>query len=985
MASEYGETEKKTDYGAMEKKWQDIWAKKELNLADRDDRPKFMLIFAYPGVTGYLHVGHMRGFSYVDAIGRYKRMTGYNVMFPVGAHATGNGSISLANKIRKELPEWKADKTKDDGTIGYLLRNGCPEEKIEELTEPMNVVNFFCDVYVNEYWKRFGFLADWRRFTCTLYPDYGKFIQWQFRKLHQKGLLIQKPYFAPACPNCGPVAVDASETDISKGGSAETQEYTLLKFRHGDEYLIAATLRPETVYGQVCFWVNPDVEYVKVKHGDETWIVSPQAAQKMSYQMDDIEVVGKIPASEMMGWMCVAPMIHREIPVLPATFCNPDVGTGLVTSVPSDAPDDWISLDHIKKHPEMITSYGIDRSVIDAIEPIAIIDMEGYGEFPAKTIIDRMGITEPGDPKLVEAKKQVYKDGFHTGKMNSACGEFAGLRVEEAQQKMKQAMIESGEADVFHDLTEEVVCRCGQRVYIKRIDDQWFINYGDQKLTEVTSEHCRTMDINPVEYYNNVHGVLNWFRERACVRLGNWLGTRFPYDDKWIIEAISDSTLYPIYYIVSMYANDGRLKPEQMNEEFFDYVFLGEGDADSVSASSGIDTALVEQIRKDVEYWYPLDLNLGGKEHMTVHFPAFLMNHTAILPKDMWPRGIMVNWYVTGKKNKVTGKGDKISKSKGGAQPIPGAAERFGVDALRLYYAHIASPFADVEWDDSIVISYRQRLDRIMSMIEELLASAKDGEMTGIDEWLVSRFNGHVGIIRTAMDKFDLRQLASTAYIEMFNDMKWYIRRGGDNRCALMKALRMWINAMMPVTPHTAEELWEKAGFDGLVSEAQFPEYDEGLDSPIAEYGEDLIRNIIADSAQIIKVTGIQPKKVVLYTASAWKRKVFGMAADLLSEGKLDIPGLTKKCMAEEDLRKNGKAVSDLAKKTAADYMRSTPDKMRPIVELDETGHLINAAEFISQDIGVTVEVLNADSEGIYDPQNKARTAIPGRPAIYIE
>lgn len=550
---------------------------------------------------------------------------------------------------------------------------------------------------------------------------------------------------------------------------------------------------------------------------------------------------------------------------------------------------------------------------------------------------------------------------------------------------MKQAMIESGEADVFHDLTEEVVCRCGQRVYIKRIDDQWFINYGDQKLTEVTSEHCRTMDINPVEYYNNVHGVLNWFRERACVRLGNWLGTRFPYDDKWIIEAISDSTLYPIYYIVSMYANDGRLKPEQMNEEFFDYVFLGEGDAGSVSASSGIDTALVEQIRKDVEYWYPLDLNLGGKEHMTVHFPAFLMNHTAILPEDMWPRGIMVNWYVTGKKNKVTGKGDKISKSKGGAQPIPGAAERFGVDALRLYYAHIASPFADVEWDDSIVISYRQRLDRIMSMIEELLASAKDGEMTGIDEWLVSRFNGHVGIIRTAMDKFDLRQLASTAYIEMFNDMKWYIRRGGDNRCALMKALRMWINAMMPVTPHTAEELWEKAGFDGLVSEAQFPEYDEGLDSPIAEYGEDLIRNIIADSAQIIKVTGIQPKKVVLYTASAWKRKVFGMAADLLSEGKLDIPGLTKKCMAEEDLRKNGKAVSDLAKKTAADYMRSTPDKMRPIVELDETGHLINAAEFISQDIGVTVEVLNADSEGIYDPQNKARTAIPGRPAIYIE
>ena len=89
--------------------------------------------------------------------------------------------------------------------------------------------------------------------------------------------------------------------------------------------------------------------------------------------------------------------------------------------------------------------------------------------------------------------------------------------------------------------------------------------------------------------------------------------------------------------------------------------------------------------------------------------------------------------------------------------------------------------------------------------------------------------------------------------------------------------------------------------------------------------------------------------------------------------------------MAEEDLRKNGKAVSDLAKKTAADYMRSTSEKLRPIIELDETAHLSSAAEFISQEIGSPVEILNADIEGIYDPQNKSRVAIPGRPAIFIE
>ena len=379
------------DYGTMEAKWQARWAEAGLDRSERDEsKPKFMIIFAYPGVTGYLHVGHLRGYTYVDAINRYKRMTGYNVLFPVGTHATGNGGISLFNRISRG----------DEATIDYLKRNGCTDEELASLKDPMSVVEFFNKVYVNDYWKRFGFLADWRRFTCTLYPDYGKFIQWQFRKLHDAGLLIQKPYYAPACPSCGPVAVDPSETDISKGGRAETQEYTLLKFRHGDEFLIAATLRPETVYGQVCFWVNPEVEYRRIRKDGEVWIVSPQASEKLQLQKDGIEEIGTIPGAEMIGWMCEAPMIHREIPVFPATFCDPDVGTGLVTSVPSDAPDDWISLEAVKKDPALKERYGLSQELIDSVVPISIIEMKGYGDFPAKDMIDRLGIKQPGDPKL---------------------------------------------------------------------------------------------------------------------------------------------------------------------------------------------------------------------------------------------------------------------------------------------------------------------------------------------------------------------------------------------------------------------------------------------------------------------------------------------------------------------------------------------------------------------------------------------------------
>lgn len=954
------------DHRKMEKKWQDAWAKAGLNKADSDKKKKFMLIFAYPGVTGYLHVGHMRGYTYVDAIGRFKRMTGHNVLFPVGTHATGNGPISLANRVRN----------KDPDTIDYLVRNGCPEDKLNDLTDPMNVVDFFNDIYVNDYWKRFGFLADWRRFTCTLYPDYGRFIEWQFRKLMDAGLLIQKPYYAPFCPSCGPVAIDASETDISKGGNAETQEYTLLKFKCGDVFLVAATLRPETVYGQVNFWVNPEVEYVKMKKGSETWIVSPQAAEKLSYQMDDISVIGKIHGKEMIGWMCQAPMIRRSVPVFPASFCDPAVGTGLVTSVPSDAPDDWISLRDVKNDNELINRYpGLTREMIDNAHPISIISMEGYGDFPAKDVIEQMGIERSGDPRLVEAKKQVYKDGYHMGRMKEICGPFAGMRVEEAKDKMKQAMIDSGEAELFHDLSEEVICRCGLPVMIRRVDDQWFINYADESLTKTTQDHCRTMNIVPSEYSSNVQGVLSWFRERACVRQGKWLGTKFPFDQRWTIEAISDSTLYPVYYVISHYANEGRIQPEQMNEAMFDLVMLGKGDPKEVSKSTGISEDILKQMRNDIEYWYPLDLNLGGKEHMTVHFPTFLFNHVAIMPREDWPKGIMVHWYITGKKG-------KISKSKGGAQPIPGAAEKFGVDALRLYYAHVASPFADVEWDEDIIVSYRQRIDRIYGFIEELKNAGSNKAEEGIDRWLVSRMNTHIRTMREAMDCYDLRQSASISYFEILNDMRWYVRRGGSNSAVIRDVLSIWIRSMCPMTPHTAEELWELCGFEGLASSADYPENDDSLISSGAEYGEELIRSVMSDIGQIIKVTGMDAKRVIVYTSPKWKSDVLRMAAELHNDGKLDIPSLTKAAMADESVRKNGKTASELAKKFATEIARNSYSL--DVLGLNEYEHLKGAEKFIGSEIGVGVEVMSADGPA-YDPQNKSKVAIPGRPAIYLE
>ncbi len=828
------------DFQKIEQKWQKKWQEKKVFEANRDEKKKkFFMIFAYPGISGYLHVGHMRGFSYTDIITRYKRMQGFNVLFPVGTHASGNQAIAFAKKVQTNNIEW----------IEYLLANGCKKEKIKTLNTPEKIVEHFNNVYQEESWKKFGFLYDSRRFTCTIYPDYNKFIQWQFKKLKDAGLLVQKPYFATACPVHGPLAVDASETDISKGGNAEKQEFTLLKFKYKDKYLVAATLRPETIFGQTNLWINPEVDLVEIKAGKENWIVSKEAFEKLKHQKESVKLIGDFK-EQLIGKFVIAPGIKKEIIVLPSRFVDANIGTGIVTCVPSDAPYDYIALKELQENAKDIKKYKLDEKVVKSIKIIPIIETKKYGENAGVKVVEENKIKNQDDKRLEELTQEVYKEGFHTGVLLKTCGKYVGMRVIEAKEKMKEELIKSGSADTMFDLSEEVICRCGERVIIKRINDQWFIRYSDKNLTELSKKHSKTIKIKPEQYKNNIESVLDWFQDRACARLGSWLGTKLPFDERWIIEPISDSTLYPLYYLVSLYFNQGKIKLEEMNEEFFDYVFLGKGKPKK---------EIWNEIRKDVLYWYPLDINLGGKEHQTVHFPVFVMNHVGILPKEMWPKGIFVNYW-------VLGKGNKISKSKGGAQPIPEAIKQFGVDAMRLYYAHIAGPEADVVWDEEIVSSYRKNLEKIYSLYENALG-VKGKKKEELDDKLLISLNKELKKINESLDNFDLRVAANSAFFLLAASLREYLQNGGENKEIILEFLEKWIKVMSPFCPHITEELWEKMGHKDFISTSEWPKVDEAV-FKVKTKEIDLNEKYIKYIKELIgkfELNGVSVKKIFVY------------------------------------------------------------------------------------------------------------------------
>lgn len=940
------------DFNSIQTKWQDKW--KDLGNTKPSDKPKFFMIFAYPGISGYLHVGHMRGYSYTDAICRYKRMTGHNVLFPVGTHASGNQAIAFAKKVQNNDKNW----------IEYLKRNGCPEDLIPKLTTPEKIVDYFNGVYL-DFWKKFGFLCDWERFTSTVYPDYNKFIQWQFKKLQDNNLLVQKPYFATACMNCGPVAVDASETDISKGGSAEKNEYVLLKFKFGDAYLLAATLRPETIYGQTNMWVNPDATYTKIKYENEFWIVSKQAAEKLSYQKDGIEIIEDIPGKNFVGKSCVAPGIDRELIILPSSFTNPDIGSGFVTSVPSDAPFDYIALEDIKKNKELQKKYNLTKAQLD-IKLIPIIKSKGFDLYPAKEIVEKLKITSQEDKeKLEEATAEIYKVGFHTGVMRDNCGKYSGMKVVEAKELMKQDLLDSKKADIMYDLSEEVICRCGGKVIVKRIDDQWFIKYSDKNLTNKTKKHAKTMLILPEEYYNNIGSVLDWFQDRACARLGSWLGTKF--DKKWTIEPISDSTLYPAYYIVSKFVNNKQLKPEQLTEEFFDYVYLGKGDSKKISESIKCKKELLEEVKQEFDYYYPLDINLGGKEHKTVHFPVFLMNHVGILPKDKWPKGIFIN-------NWVVGKGTKISKSKGGAVPIPDAVENYGVDGMRLYYAHIGSPHTDIVWTEETVKSYRSTLEKIYLTCQIKLG---EGNSTALDSWLESRLNSHIKNVTEMMEVINLRDSANIIYYLMHDDLKWYVRRGGANKELFQDYINSWTKLMCPITPHTAEEINSLFSKD-LVSSSDWPSFDKKKINNKFESAEDMIIKTTQDMRQVLKLAKIEtPESFTLFTSLSWKYDLFKTLKKELEETR-DVGKILKTIMAKEELKRYGKDISKLVVSLAKDPSK-IPDVITSLkFELDI---LEQSKTFLESEFNCKVNIIKADES----QESKSKQAMPGKPAILVK
>jgi len=246
----------------IEKKWQDKWEGAKIFEANPDKkREKIFITSPYPYASGPTHIGHGRSFVNGDIFARYYRAKGYNALYPMAFHITGTPVLAISSSIERgdqlqitRMKEYVSLHTKDRKKVDKI---------VESFVDPWNIVNYFSNTIKLDF-KSIGMSLDWRREFTTGDKIYNKFIEWQYFHFKEKDYIEKGEYPILFCPRDKNAV---GEDDIASGDELDLNinEFICIKFPFEDGFLVASTLRPETIYGVTNIWIKPNGDYIKAK------------------------------------------------------------------------------------------------------------------------------------------------------------------------------------------------------------------------------------------------------------------------------------------------------------------------------------------------------------------------------------------------------------------------------------------------------------------------------------------------------------------------------------------------------------------------------------------------------------------------------------------------------------------------------------------------------------------------------------------------
>jgi leucyl-tRNA synthetase len=1037
----------------IEKKWLDYWNKNKTNDSDVDySKKKFFITVAYPYPNSPQHIGHGRTYTLADVHARYYKLKGFNVLFPMGFHYTGTPILGMSKRVQSK------DKELIDNFKNIFFID---QSVIDSFVEPLNIAKYFHNE-IKSGMIEMGYSIDWRREFTTIDSIYKKFISWQFKTLFELGVIEQGSHPVGWCPNDGnPVSQHDTLGDVEPSFT----EYTLIKFKLKNEHVFipVATLRPETIFGVTNLWINSNENYLKViLNNNETWIISKPAAKKLEFQNYDIKIISEVNGSEFVESLVENPITNLLTPILPASFVTMDNGSGIVMSVPAHAPFDMQALIDIKK----LGNHFFKKINPNELQPITIINsnldklklefiqsnmLETNQEIiPSSIFLKKYFIKDQNDPNLERATSELYTLEFYDGVMNNKTP-YSGMPISKVKEEIKQTLLKSKNAIIFYELTNKpVYCRCGALCFVKILNNQWFINYGNAHWKELALKCLRQMDIIPHEIIGEFENVFDWLKERACARKSG-LGTELPWDKDWIIESLSDSVIYMVYYIIAKYVNTNNLENYNnlIDESFFDYIIYGKKNKsftklkddgncileEESSKNSDVDNNVVDmnylksflnlsyQIKKEFEYYYPLDSRHSGRDLIPNHLSFFIFNHSILFPQNLWPKQIVVN-------GSVLMDGKKMSKSMGNIIPLRKAIKQYSADSIRVAMLVLGELLQDVDFSFSILKGIYTKLNEICNFYR---AFYKDNKVTiesnlnilnrseenlflenenlnMEDKWLLSRLNHNISTITFSFEKLKIREALNTALYLMDKDFEWYKKRKFSKHGQLYqskkdvfiiyKYLTKRIKILSPFCPFLSEELWHLFGNNNSIFTNSWPSIDKNqIHDDLNEENEQYISNILSDLNKIIKITkNTTVNKIFLYLSSEEKNylycEVLRLFANTQNKNK-NFGEIMKLLLSDSNydvkIKNIIKKNTEFIKKTIDDILSLTPaerERRYNIGKFDEFKPLFDSIALLSNELKIPSEnvfIYGENQKEIIDPNKKAKFSRPFKPAIFLE
>ena len=253
---------------------------------EKSDKPAFSIIMPPPNVTSQAHIGHGMDMTYQDILTRYKRMKGFNTLWQPG---TDHAALATEAKL--------VEKLKNEGTTKEQIG------RAEFDKVAWQWYNFYGDRIMQQF-RRLGFSADWSRYRFTMDESSTNAVLTAFIKLYNKGLIYRGKRQTNWCVKCKSVISDDEVVYSDEAGSMWHIRYP---YADGSGYIVVATTRPETLFGDTAVAVNPEDErYTKV-----------------------------------VGKLLNLPLTNRQIPIIADSYVDKEFGTGMVKITPAHDPNDY--------------------------------------------------------------------------------------------------------------------------------------------------------------------------------------------------------------------------------------------------------------------------------------------------------------------------------------------------------------------------------------------------------------------------------------------------------------------------------------------------------------------------------------------------------------------------------------------------------------------------------------------------------------------